>query len=202
MKSKCWIDGYYLSDSGKMVSDQITFTDFSDYEQSYLYTMAGFAVDYHFVDVSYLTDTERIDMVVKTAEFTYWDRLGGLDILLTEYNDGYDWADENDVHIISYYLTGKAPDYRYYNNSTTDAVEKLGNRYRFWPVNGMGKKNSISILHISVNQDHYFIDYDHDRWGWFGGDDLSIDYSQRQYGSIEVKRSGNTSYPFMFIATR
>jgi len=148
------------------------------------------AVDYRFLDASYLTDTERIDMVVKTAEFTYWDRLGGLDILPAEYDDGYMWAEENVVHTLSYYLTGRVPDYRDYNN-TAAAVKKFSNRYRFWPANGMGKKNSISILHISNNQDYYIIDYTHDYWDWFGGDDLSIDYSQRHYGTIEVKRSGN-----------
>lgn len=202
MKSNCWIDGYYLSDSGKMVSGQMTFTDFSDYEQSYLYTMAGLGVDYHFADASYLTDTERIDMVVETAEFTYWDRLGGLDILPAEFEDGYMWAEENAVHTISYYLTGKIPDYRSYNNSTADAVEKFGSRYRFWPANGMGRKKSISILHVTANQDQYIIDYAHDSWEWLGGDDLSIDYSQRLYGTIEVKRSGNDSYPFTFVASR
>lgn len=202
MKSNCWIDGYYLSSSGKMVSNQITFTDFSDYEQSYLYTMAGLAHDYHFSDASYLTDTDRIDMVVASANFTYGDALGGMDILPAEYNDGYMWADEKAVHTLSFYLTGKIPDYIYYNNSTGSAVEKIGNQYRFWAPNGRGKGNSVSILHIESSYGHYIIDYAYD-WGrWQFGEDLSIDYGERYYGTIEVKRSGNDSYPFTFVASR
>lgn len=130
------------------------------------------------------------------------DRLGGLDILPEEYNDGYIWADENSVHTLSYYLTGKILNYNYYSNNTGSAAKKIGNRYRFWSPNGRGKGTSVSILNISGSDNHYIINYAFNHWEGVGGDDLSIDYNKRTYGTIEVRRSGNVNYPFTFVSSK
>ncbi len=71
MKSNCWIDGYYLSDSGKMVSNQITFSIYGEplfaplhYEKkgdSWLVT--GILCDSVYASKEYLSSLHVGDMI-------------------------------------------------------------------------------------------------------------------------------------------
>lgn len=210
MKSDCYVDGYYLSPSGKMVSNDLSIESFNEYEQQYLYTMAGLASDYRFNDTSLLTDTQRIDMVFDTAEFTYYYQ-GGCDLLETAYNSGYSilknqWynelnADAEKVDTIAYHLTGKIPEI--YKGDRADFGGDPGGG-GFWiiynPANGRGKYYSITFNGIKKNNDQYVIDYIRDYWQM--SPEYGIDYSARKSGTFVVKRNNSDQFPFMFVSSK
>jgi len=201
MKSDCYVDGYYLSSSGKLSSNDLSLESFKEYEQQYLYTMAGLASTYRFNDTSSLTDTQRIDMVFDTAEFTYYYQ-GGCDLLETDYY-GYDsgaFADPEDVHIIAYQLTNKIPEV--YKGDRADFGGDPGGGY--WNIyhtaNGRGKCYSITFSKIEQRNEQYIINYTRDYWQV--SPEYSIDYSARKSGTFIVKRNNSDQFPFMFVSSK
>lgn len=203
MKSNSWIDGYYLSGSGKWVPNNFKLEDFKEYEQQYLYTMAGLASTYLFNDTSLLTDTQRIDMVFDTSEFTYYYQ-GGCDLLETDVYYGYDsgaFADPEKVRIIAYQLTGKVPEV--YKGERADFGGDPGGG-GYWNIyhtaNGRGKCYSITFTNIEQKNDQYILDYTRDYWQV--SPEYSIDLNARKTGTFVAKRNSSEQFPFCFISSK
>lgn len=200
MKSDCYVEGYYLSVSGKMTSNDLSLESFKEYEQQYLYTMAGLASKYRFNDTSYLTDTQRIDMAFDTVEFTYYYQ-GGIDILNA---DSESWNGEVEVGFentdnVANQLTGKIP------NEYHGERDNFGgdSDYGYWileSANGRGKYYSITFNSIKKNNDQYIIDYTRDYWQI--SPEYGIDYSARKSGTFAVKRNNSDQFPFMFVSSK